>query len=107
MGKVVDITERLSFEERPRLKIKDQEIEVRNDAATVLQMMDIIGDGSNVDVKDMLALAGLAFPDSSKKIIEEMKLNLEDYGAVIRAAVSLITSEDEDDEGNEESHITT
>ena len=106
MGKVIDITERLTFEERPRLKIKDQELEVCNDAATVLQIMDLIGDGSNVGVEEMKKMADLVFPASSKKVIEKMNLSLSDYGTVIRAAVNLLV-EDDGDEGNEGSHTTT
>ena len=48
MGKVVDITEKLGFEENPKLKVKDVELEVNADAKTVLQIMGIIGNGKDV-----------------------------------------------------------
>ena len=44
MSKVIDITEKLNFEENPKLKIKDAEIEVNTDATTVLTLMQTIGD---------------------------------------------------------------
>ena len=36
--KIVDITEKLSFDENPVLKIKDVTVEVNSDAATVLKL---------------------------------------------------------------------
>ena len=39
MAKVVDITEKLSFDENPVLKIKDIEVEVNADAKTMLGIM--------------------------------------------------------------------
>lgn len=42
MSKVIDITEKLNFEENPKLKIKDAEIEVNTDATTVLTLMQTI-----------------------------------------------------------------
>ena len=37
MAKVLDITEKLSFEGNPRLKIKGRELEVNADAPTMLK----------------------------------------------------------------------
>lgn len=42
--KIIDITEKLSFEENPILVIKGKELEVNTDAETVLKLMGIIGD---------------------------------------------------------------
>ena len=39
MGKVVDITEKLTFDENPKLLIKGKELEVKADAPTVLKAM--------------------------------------------------------------------
>ena len=36
--KIVDITEKLNFDENPVLKVKDVTIEVNSDAATVLKI---------------------------------------------------------------------
>ena len=42
MAKKIDITEKLSFEENPRLVVKGKELEVNADAATVLEIMGIL-----------------------------------------------------------------
>ena len=42
MAKIIDITDKLKFEENPKLVIKGEEFEVNTDAATVIE---IIGGG--------------------------------------------------------------
>ena len=41
MAKVVDITEKLSFDENPKIKIKGHEFEVNSDAKTMLEIMGL------------------------------------------------------------------
>ena len=43
--KIVDITEKLSFDENQVLKIKDVTVEVNFDAASVLKIMGIFSKG--------------------------------------------------------------
>ena len=52
--KIVDITEKLSFDENPVLKIKDVTVEVNSDAATVLKIMGIFSKGTSA--KEVLAV---------------------------------------------------
>ena len=41
MGKVIDITEKLSFEDNPKLKVKGKVFEVNADASTMLKVMQL------------------------------------------------------------------
>ena len=43
MSRVVDITDKLNFEENPKLKIKNTEIEINSDAPTMLKIMQTVG----------------------------------------------------------------
>ena len=43
--KIVDITEKLNFDENPVLKVKNVTIEVNSDAATVLKIMGLFSKG--------------------------------------------------------------
>ena len=43
MAKVVDITDKLSFEENPKLKIKGMVVTVNADAETMLRIMGALG----------------------------------------------------------------
>ncbi len=43
MGKVVDITDKLSFDGNPKLRIRGIEVEVNADAPTMLKVMSVMG----------------------------------------------------------------
>lgn len=42
MAKIVDITDKLSFDENPKLVIKGKELEVNADAPTMLKVMGLL-----------------------------------------------------------------
>ena len=48
MAKTIDITDKLAFDENPKLVVKGKELEVNADATTVLKIMGILGDGDNM-----------------------------------------------------------
>lgn len=92
--KIIDITEKLSFEENPILVIKGKELEVNTDAETVLKLMGIIGDQEDASQKEVLDMYELIFPEDSRKAISELSLSFNDLKLVIKEAMSLITEED-------------
>lgn len=92
--KIIDITEKLSFEENPILVIKGKELEVNTDAETVLKLMGIIGDQEDTSQKEVLDMYELIFPEDSRKAIRELSLSFNDLKLVIKEAMSLITEED-------------
>lgn len=94
MAKIVDITDKLSFDENPKLVIKEKKYEVNADAATVLKVMGIIGDGSGVVPKDVVGMYELIFPEEDRHKIEELKLQFDDFQKVVEAAIDLITGAD-------------
>lgn len=106
MAKVVDITEKLNFDENPRLAIRGTELEVNTDAATVLKVMGIVGDGSSTTPGDIVDLYNLIFPEKSREVIDQMKLNFTDFNKVIECAINLVVGEEED-EGEAQTHTTT
>ena len=82
MSKIVDITDKLQFEENPKLVIKDKELEVNADAATVLKIM----------------MYELIFSEADRKKIDKMKLQFSDFQTLVFSAISLITGEEESGE---------
>lgn len=94
MAKIVDITDKLSFEENPKLVIKGKEYEVNADATTVLRVMGIIGDGNDVSPKDVVSMYELIFSEESRHDIEKIKLQFDDFQKVVEAAIGLITGAD-------------
>lgn len=95
MAKVVDITDKLSFEERPKLKVKNNVFEVNADAATVLKIMQIIGDGETT-TKDVVAMYELIFDESTRKKIEKLNLMVKDFQTLVMAAINLVTGSEDD-----------
>jgi len=93
MAKTVDITEKLSFDENPRLVIKGREIEVNADASTMLKLIGAYKDGG--DLEAVLEMFQLLFNEEGRKAIEDLKLSFKDLQAVIEAATGLVMGEDE------------
>ncbi len=91
MAKVVDITNKLEFDGNPKLKIKDKEIEVNADAPTMLKVMNLVGDDPTP--KEVITLYNLVFPEESRKVLDDMKLNFADLITVVEAAVSAISGD--------------
>ncbi len=94
MSKIVDITEKLSFDTNPKLMIKGKEYEVNADAETVLKIMGILsteGDGPGATIK----MYELIFPEKEREKIKKLKLQFADFSKVIEAAVNLITGSEE------------
>lgn len=94
MSKIVDITDKLSFDGNPKLVIKGKELEVNADAPTVLKVMGLMGD-KDPGAKEILDTYELMFSEKSKKEIEKLKLNFTDLITVVQEAVALIIGEDE------------
>lgn len=108
MAKVVNITDKLELEGNPHLVIKDEELEVNADAATMLKIMGKYAefDPNATTPKDILDLYTLMFPAESQKKIEKLKISFKDLQTVVMEAQKLITGE-EDTEGELPTHTTT
>lgn len=89
MGKVRDITDKLSFDENPCLVIKGKKLEVNDDAPTMLKIMGIMNaDGAGME--HINEAYELVFPEKTRKEIEKMKLNISDWTTVVQEAMELI-----------------
>ena len=97
MSRVVDITDKLNFEENPKLKIKNTEIEINSDAPTMLKVMQTVGAGKNITPDEVIAAYELIFPKKSREKLEKIqdeqgrKLNFEGLQVIIEEAINLIT----------------
>ena len=92
MAKVIDITEKLNFDENPRIKIKSVEIEVNADASTVLKIMQTSG---KPEAKAIPEMYELLFGESERKKIEKLKLKFKDFSALIEAAMDSAVGADD------------
>lgn len=88
MARVVDITDKLTFEGNPSLMIKGKKLEVNADAPTMLKVMGLMSDDPGVD--EILKVYDMMFPEKSKKEIEKLGIGFSDLIVVVQEAVDLI-----------------
>jgi len=89
MPKVIDITDKLTFDGNPTLIIRGKKLEVNADAPTMLKVMNFLNNDST-DVEQFCAAYDLIFPDKSRAEIEKMKLDITDWMTVIQEAFVLV-----------------
>lgn len=95
MAKVVDITEKLAFDENPILRVKDTELEVNADAETVLRIMGMMsGESTPKVVSDM---CDMIFSEESKEKLKGLKLKFNDYVTLVNSAIELVIGADEEE----------
>ena len=105
MARIVDITDKLNFEEQPALRIKGVEIPINNKAVDVLKITPLMGK-EKVTGKDFVSIYETVFPPESREMLEKLNLDMDDFTAVVWEGAKLI-SNNEDDEGEDETPTTT
>lgn len=86
----IDISEKLNFEENPKIVIKGVEYEVNSDATTMLKVLEIVGDGRNFTANDFSKIYECLFSDTERKKIEKLKLSFNDFRVFIESAMKLV-----------------
>lgn len=92
MAKIVDITDKLSFDGNPKLVIKEKELEVNADAPTMLKVMGLLRN-DDPGVQEVLDAYDMMFQEKTRNEIDKMKLSFRDLMIVVQEAVSLITGD--------------
>lgn len=90
--KVIDITEKLNFEEKPKIKIRDVEITVNNRAVSILKLMPKLNK-ANVSLDDIMDTINELVSEEDIKKLESLDLNLEDFITFFKSAIELITGD--------------
>lgn len=88
MVKKVDITEKLNFDENPKMVIKGVEIEVNADAETMLKIMGEFSNKSELHAS--LGAFQLIFSDKEQKKIMKLKPSAKDLMTIIEEAMALV-----------------
>lgn len=99
MSKVIDITDKLNFEENPVLKVKDVELEIDASAENMLKVMGLVSD--NPTAKDVEEMCQIIFTPNAQKKLSSLTLNFKDYQTVVMAAINVATGNDVDEEAGE------
>ena len=94
-----NLTEKLKFSDDPVLVIKKNELTVNSDAETVLQLMDILREkGEIAGAREAMSL--LLSPADLEKL-SALRLKMDDYIEVMKAAVQLAMGTDPDETAGE------
>lgn len=108
MSKIIDITNKLNFEEKPIIKVKDVEVAVNNEATTILEVMAITEDaGNNVNSKNVYELVERLFDEENQKKLNSLKLNFEDFVTFIAETIKMVNGADIESEGETVTPATT
>ena len=93
------LTEKLKFNEKPVIYVKDNALTVNNSAITVLKLMDIVQqEGELAGAKNVMALL---FSEDDQKKIEALSLSMEDYVTLASVAIDLALGNDPDAKARE------
>lgn len=92
MAKVVNITDKLSFDENPKLEIKGKQYEVNADARTMLEIMGAFRNNEGLDAT--LGAYEKLFKEEDRE--ELNKLSFADLMKVIEAAMKLAQGGEEE-----------
>lgn len=108
MSKIIDITNKLRFEEKPGIRIKDTVISVNNDAPTMMEVMAILEDSkNNMTSGDIKRLAVLLFGEEEKEKLDSLKLDIDDYTQAIINTAMVAVNRFEESKGEEETPAMT
>lgn len=88
MAKIVDITDKLNFEEKPQITVKGEIFTVNNEAETILKIIPLADEGS---AKSLAKIAPMLLNDEDYAKLSALKLDLNDFGTFIKEAVQLAT----------------
>lgn len=112
MARIVDITDKLNFEEKPGIKIKDTVITINNDAPSMLKVLAILeDDGGKMKPSAIQKLADLLFDEEEYAKLVALRLSIEDYTMVVFQTAAVASGwngkDEEDAEKETETPATT
>lgn len=75
MSKIIDITNKLNFEEKPKILVKGTEIEVNNDAISFIKAIALFDSENGVSSSDLLSALELLFDEENREKIAKLHLS--------------------------------
>lgn len=96
MAKVVDITDKLSFDENPKIMIKGEQFEINADARTMLEIMGLFSTKSETEAS--MGAYEKMFNEKDRKKIDKLKLPFKDFMKIIEISMDLVMGEEEQGE---------
>ena len=104
MSKLIDITDKLNFEEKPSVRVKNVDLAINNDAVSILKLAAIFEDGNSKN-KDVIKMYHLLFDESEREKIEKLHLNIHEFRTLISESAKIVQG-DLTDEGEAQTPAT-
>lgn len=93
------LTDKLNFNEPPKVEIKGKVLTINNSATNVLKLMDIVQkDGEIAGTKAMLEIL---FSKKDRETIEKLNLSMGDYTKFCEVCMDLAVGNDPDSKESE------
>ena len=103
MAKTIDITDKLNFESKPQITVRNVTVEVNNEAVTVLEIMPLFEKDTST-AEGLSKACKLLFSEKDYEKIKQLKLNFADFTVFIRTAIELAAG---NSEGEAQTRATT
>lgn len=87
MGRKIDITDKLNFEEKPEIIIKGENYKINNESTTFLKLTPLM---ENPTPQSLTKAYELIFGEEERAKLEKLKLSFNDFQTVIIEAVNLV-----------------
>lgn len=106
MAKVIDITDKLNFDEKPKIRIRGEEFEVNDSATAMLKILPKLKD--DISTESINEIFEVLFDEKNRKKIEAFKLDFKDFTTLVMESVKLVSgSDDKQSEGETQTPAMT
>ena len=104
MSKVIDITDKLTFEENPRIRVNGTEIELNADALNMVEIIKASENATAAEMAELFLTKLLATAEDAEKV-RALNLNFKGMRTLFTECIKIITGSD--DEGEAVTPATT
>lgn len=96
---VYSLTDKLKFDEQPKVEIQGKVLTINNSAVNVLHLIDVVQ--TMGEVEGTKAIVDVLFNAKDKKIIENLNLSMADYTKFCEICMDLAVGNDPDNKKGE------
>lgn len=93
------LTDKLHFDEPPKVEIKGKVLTINNSATNVLQLMDIVQ--TTGEIAGAKAIMELLFSEKDRKVIKSLNLSMNDFTTLCEVCMDLALGNDPDSKESE------
>ena len=93
------LTDKLKFDEPPKVEIKGKVLTIQNSAVNVLKIMDIVQ--TKGEVEGSKAVLEILFNEKDRKAVEALSLSMDDFAKFCEVCLDLAVGNNPDEKESE------